>query len=118
MQCCAGLQSEAATTLEKLKVRNKDMKEAVNRLELLQGSKEKVEAELHACIKQKRKAHLAWNEQRSMLDTNLQVLFSLLLHDVCHKMPAAFDRANCQYCSFHHCRLHVSDVRVFWLPPR
>lgn len=43
------------------------------RCDAVQGGKEKTEAELLQCIKQRREAQLAWNQQRDTLEQKAQV---------------------------------------------
>lgn len=69
----AELETEVSTAQAKLQERNKELTDSVGRFELLQGSKDKLEAELHACIHQKRTAQLGWNEQKAALEAEVEV---------------------------------------------
>jgi hypothetical protein len=70
---CAGFKAELQKTSERLAEKSKDLKEEVYRFELLQGSLARVEAELHASVKQRREAQLLWNDKCSKLEDQLRV---------------------------------------------
>lgn len=57
--------------------KKEELSDARQRFDRLQGSKERVEAELLMVTKQRREAQLSWTEKRTELEGRLQVL---LLH--------------------------------------
>jgi chromosome segregation ATPase len=67
----AHLEVEAAKA--KLNSKEQELQDSSARFERLQGSKEKVEAELLQSVRQRREAQLSWNEQRTELEGRLQV---------------------------------------------
>jgi hypothetical protein len=72
------LPSEIKETFESVKVKlaakKEELADASSRFDRLQGSKERVEAELLQVVKQRREAQLSWTQKRSELEGRLQVL--------------------------------------------
>jgi hypothetical protein len=63
----------------KLVTKHEELSDARARFDRLQGSKERVEAELLQAVKQRREAQLSWTVKRNELEDQLQVLFEILL---------------------------------------
>lgn len=74
---CPEIQVDVDSFQSKLATKNEELADASSRFERLQGSKEKVEAELLQVVKQRREAQLSWTEKRTDLEGRLQVLFAV-----------------------------------------
>jgi hypothetical protein len=92
---CAGLKAELEKTNERLAEKIKDIKEEVYRFELLQASLARVEAELHASMRQKREAQLTWNDQCSKLEDQLRVRSPVYRSTLIHVCSLIFRPHKC-----------------------
>lgn len=69
----ADLQYEVEVAKRKTAAKVRELQEVKARCDAVQGGKEKTETELLQCIKHRREAQLAWNEQRAALECKVQV---------------------------------------------
>jgi len=67
------LQYEVEATKRQTAAKTKELRDVKVRCDALQGGKENSEAELLHCMRQRRAAQLAWNEQRAVLEIKVQV---------------------------------------------
>jgi hypothetical protein len=88
----------------KLVAKNEELSDARARFDRLQGSKERVEAELLQSVKQRREAQLSWTVKRTELEDRLQVFFcypSCRIPDVCQFMTTHIPTV-ARLCTYSH----------------